>query len=382
MAEETVENFRYREAHRVTVAGALVNVVLAVAKIIIGFVGHSQSLIADGIHSLSDLASDALVLFAAKHASRDPDEDHPYGHGRIETIVTVALGVLLILVAAGLGVDAVRRLFSPELLFVPEVSTLFVAALSVIAKEALYWYTIKVARRIRSNLLRANAWHHRSDAVSSIVVVIGVAGTMAGLPYLDAVAAVGVAFMIAKIGWELGWSSIHELIDTALEADRVEEIRDAILSVDGVAALHMLRTRRMGGEALVDVHILVNPSVSVSEGHQIGETVRHKLLDEIEDVRDVTVHIDPEDDEIKATCEGLPLREEVLNQLKDEWRNVPEAAHIDRVTLHYLDGKVHAEIVVPLSTVTDLAGARELSRNLIGASKRLREMGDIQVYFS
>lgn len=373
---------RYRAARQVTVVGAVVNLLLAGAKVFFGIIGHSQSLVADGVHSLSDLVSDGMVLVAAKHGSRDADETHPYGHGRIETVVTVALGALLLLVAGGIMVDAVRRLFSPERLFHPGMLALVVAAISVLAKEALYHYTQRVAKRLRSNLLRANAWHHRSDAISSVVVMIGVGGTMAGLPYLDAIAAVGVALMIAKVGWDLAWHSLRELVDTALDADRVEAIRGSILSVDGVYALHSLRTRRMGQDALADVHILVDPKLSVSEGHHVSETVRNRLINEIEEIQDVLVHIDPEDDEKSAPSIDLPSRHEVIARLKEHWQHLPVVDRIERITLHYLDGALSVEVILPLSATRDRAHAQELSRALAAPAEQLPEVERVQVFYS
>ena len=169
-------DFRTIETRRVTIVGAVVNLVLAAFKVIAGVTGQSQALIADGIHSLSDLISDGLVLFAATHAASAPDEEHPYGHARYETAATLGLGLLLIAVAVGIMWDAVDRLFSPEELLQPEMLTLYVAAFSIFSNEALYWYTIKVADRINSPMLRANAWHHRSDAISSVVVLVGITG--------------------------------------------------------------------------------------------------------------------------------------------------------------------------------------------------------------
>lgn len=373
---------RYAAARRVTLVGAVVNLLLATAKVFFGVIGHSQSLIADGIHSLSDLVSDGMVLVAAKHGSRDADESHPYGHGRIETVVTVALGVLLFLAAGGIMVDAVVRLFRPERLLHPGILALSVAAISVFPKEALYHYTQRVAKRLRSNLLRANAWHHRSDAISSVVVMIGVGGTMAGLPYLDAIAAVGVALMIAKVGWDLAWHSLRELVDTALDADRVQAIRRSILSVDGVRALHSLRTRRMGQDALADVHILVDPKLSVSEGHHVSETVRSRLINEIEEIQDVLVHIDPEDDEETAPSIDLPARHEVIARLKEHWRHLPAVDQIERITLHYLDGALAVEVILPLSVTRDLEDAQELSRALAAPVRQLPEVESVRVLYS
>lgn len=374
------EQTRYRETRKVTLIGALVNLLLAAGKIVFGFIGQSQSLIADGVHSLSDLASDGLVLLAAKHGSQDADEDHPYGHARIETAFTVGLGVLLIAVGAGIMIDAVHRLFDPNKLLHPGWLALGVAAISVVAKEALYWYTLLVAKKLRSNLLRANAWHHRSDAISSIVVIVGVAGTMAGLDYLDAIAAAGVALMIAKIGWDLSWHSIKELVDTGLDADRVEAIRNCILSVDGVRTLHMLRTRRMGQDALVDVHIMVPPKVSVSEGHHISESVRSRVIHEIDEVTDVMVHIDPEDDETKPPSLKLPLRDELLDMLEEEWAKLPVARDIERVTLHYLDGKVSADVLMPLR-VLKAHEAETLKRDFRAVAGRIEAVSDIHLLY-
>ena len=174
------DDARYREVRKVTLIGSVVDLLLAVAKLVIGYVGQSQVLIADGIHSLSDLVTDFMVLFAFKHSHRDADEDHPYGHGRIETLMTVILGAALILVGIGIAWDAMRRLFEPELLLHPSGIVLVVAAISIVSKEAIYHYTLAAARKFRSALLRANAWHSRSDAISSIIVFIGVLGAMAG----------------------------------------------------------------------------------------------------------------------------------------------------------------------------------------------------------
>jgi cation diffusion facilitator family transporter len=355
---------RYRESRNVTLIGSVIDLLLGVAKIVVGYIGSSQALIADGVHSLSDLATDGVVLLAMKHGSREADEEHPYGHGRIETLATIALGVALIGVAAGIAWDAVVRMLHPELLMHPGWLALIVATISIIGKEAIYQYTMHVANKWKSNLLRANAWHSRSDAISSVVVAIGVLGSMGGLNYLDAVAAIGVALMVAKIGIDLSWHSAQELIDTAMEPEQVEQIRQSIHSVDGVQALHMLRTRRMGDSGLVDVHIMVNPRISVSEGHRISDTVRAQIMRDVDNVTDVMVHIDPEDDEIAAPSTGLPLREEVLARLKQQWADIEAAQHIEETVLHYLDGKIHVEVLLPLARMGDLAAAQAAAQQL------------------
>jgi cation diffusion facilitator family transporter len=379
-AQQMVDNPRYRAVRKVTLIGSLVDFLLGVVKILVGWAAHSQALVADGIHSLSDLATDFVVLYAAKHSHREADEAHPYGHGRIETLTTVGLGITLLGVAFGIGYDAVRRMNDTELLLHPGALALVVASVSVIAKEIIYQYTKRAALKLRSNMLMANAWHSRSDAVSSIVVVLGVAGAMMGYPYLDAVAAIAVAVMIAKIGFELIRSSTKELIDTALEPEVVENIRKEILDVDGVRALHMLRSRRSGGDALVDLHVQVDPRISVSEGHQIGDTVRRRLLERVDEVTDVTVHIDPEDDELESPCDRLPLRGDLVKRLQRQWADL-EAVDAEQVTLHYLRGKLQIDLTLPLAVLDEHPDIRTLILGIERAAKQLPEVDSVRVSF-
>ncbi len=372
---------RYQEARKVTIIGSIVDLLLGVAKVVIGYTAHSQALIADGVHSLSDLVTDVMVLFAAKHASKGADEDHPYGHARIETVMTVILGTVLTFVAIGIAYEAIERMFHPEQLLKPSWPALLVAGISILSKEGIYHYTMNAARRLRSNLLRANAWHSRSDAISSVIVVVGVAGTMAGLDYLDAVAAVGVAVMIARIGWDLVWNSLRELVDTGLDADQIETIKQTINGVQGVRGLHFLRSRHMGPDALVDVHIQVEPRLSVSEGHQVSETVRQAVIDSVDDVTDVLVHIDPENDELGPPCDGLPMRNDLLLQLQQRWQDIEGADKIDDVTLHYLHGQIHIDIQIPLAAVKDITQARQITSQISQAVKEINPVGEVQINF-
>ncbi|MBI1423962.1 MAG: cation diffusion facilitator family transporter [Gammaproteobacteria bacterium] len=377
---------RYREVLKVTLIGSAFDFILGVAKIVGGFFSTSTALIADGVHSLSDLFTDFIVIYAAKHSHREADEDHPYGHGRIETLATVGLGLALLAVAVGIAWDAVSRLFQPDRLWQPGYVALALAAMSIVVKEALFHYSMRIARKYRSNMLKANAWHSRTDAISSVIVVIGIIGSMAGLNYLDAIAAVGVAIMIVKISWDLTWHSVRELIDTGLEPDRIEAIRESILHVDGVKALHILRTRRMGGDALVDVHIQVAPTISVSEGHHISETVREQVIKEIEEVADVMVHIDPEDDETAAPNLGLPLRSNILRQLKQAWSGLRGVDTIrdEDVTLHYLNGKIRVELVLDAALLGQdpLVTRRQLAAQFESAAQGVTNIKQVQIYFA
>ncbi len=381
--DETLSNPRYLEVRKVTLIGSVIDLLLGIAKILVGWVAHSQALIADGVHSLSDLATDFIVLYAAKHSHRKADEDHPYGHGRIETLATVGLGIALIAVGFGIGYDAVERMNQPELLLNPGIVALGVAIISVISKEAIYQYTRNAAKRLRSNLLMANAWHSRSDAISSIVVVIGVGGAMMGHAYLDAVAAIVVAVMIAKIGFDLVRDSTKELIDTALEPEVTDKIRDEVFSVDGVRAVHMLRSRRSGGDALVDLHLQVDPHISVSEGHQIADTVRRHLLESVDEVTDVTVHIDPEDDEEVSPCDQLPLRNDLIEQLEQQLA-AAGITDVDarQITLHYLSGKLQIDLCLPLAVLDRHGDARAFINELKTAAKKVAEVDSVRVTFN
>jgi cation diffusion facilitator family transporter len=372
---------RKKETNRVTLWGVAVNLFLSVIKIIGGIYGQSQALLADGIHSLSDLASDAMVLLAVKHAGEDADEDHPYGHARYETLATVALGLLLIIVAGGIAYKAVLRLENPQDIAIPAFFTLLIAAISVFSKEWLYQVTHRVAQKIRSPLLEANAWHHRSDAVSSIIVLIGISASYVGYPLLDAIAAIIVALMIAKIGLDLSKQSVQELVDTALEPEMVEQIRQTILSIDDVRELHLLRTRRMGHHALVDVHIQVSPKLSVSEGHHITESVEKALCEKFEEINDVTVHIDPEDDETTASCKDLPLRSELLLALNHEWSKHETLKNIDDVTLHYLDGHISVEASLPFKCLQQIEDAEVLQQAFEQATKKVSCVGESHLLF-
>ena len=331
-----------------TIIAAFVNLFLSLIKVAAGVVGQSSALIADGIHSLADLMSDAVVLFAVKLGCKQPDQDHPYGHARFETLATVVLGIGLIIVAAGIVWDAVNRISGADELLVPDYLTLYVAGVSIVCNEWLFHFTQKIAKKTRSKLLLANAWHHRSDAISSIIVLVGIAAMLLGYGYADAVAAVLVSLMIAKIGLSLMIDSLKELVDTAISDDEIEALRRAILVIDGVVNIHLLRTRRMGEDIYVDLHIQVDSYISVSEGHMIADTVRNKLLEQFRNIADVLVHTDPEDDEQKELIKfGPPSRTALVNDVRNCLGDYYSL--VDEIKIHYLNGSVELEVIFLLS---------------------------------
>lgn len=335
------QHLRYSLAKKVTLLGAGINALLGIVKLIGGYLFHSHALMADGIHSFSDLIIDVMVLFASKFGSAHADESHPYGHQRIETATTLLLALLLILAGIGIAWDALDELFKGTHT-IPGWLTLPIITLSIIANELLFHYTQRIGKRIQSALILANAWHHRSDAASSIVVLIGIMGSLAGLIYLDALAAVLVGLMIVKMGWDYGWNSVKELVDTAVSAELLEEINRVIQDVDGVKLIHQLRSRYMGSDVLIDVHVLVSPKISVSEGHYIAQHVHNALVDRIDSVKDVIVHIDPEDDETCSPSLHLPSRKVIKEQLLQEV--LGDFPAILYWNLHYLNGKISIDI--------------------------------------
>ncbi|HBS27617.1 MAG TPA: cation-efflux pump [Gammaproteobacteria bacterium] len=374
--KNATNNERYQATKKVTLIGALVNLLLSTIQLLGGFFAGSQALIADGVHTLSDLASDFVVLVATREAHREADEEHPYGHGRIETLATSILGLALVAVAGAIFFDAIQRLFQPERLFDPKPIALLFAATAVFSKEALYQYTKRVAKRVNSAMLEANAWHHRSDAVSSLIVIVGILGSLAGIRYFDALAAIAVAGFIAHIGWKLLWAAGQELIDASLDESVVQQTESVIKEVDGVVDIHLLRTRKSGADAFADVHIQVPSKVSVSEGHQIAESVRKAIVEQITEITDVTVHTDPEDDTIAKACLHLPLREQITQQLNTVWQNNPLSEKIEKIDLHYLDGSIHLQLTLPL----DLATHEKEIHQLKSAALTLKEIEFIDIY--
>jgi len=365
----------------ITVIGGVVNLVLSILKIGFGWFGQSHALIADGFHSLSDLLSDGLVYYASHQAGHEADEKHPYGHARFETLATVILGSLLVAVAGAIIWGAIARFFNDQVVSHGWL-IIIIAVLSVLAKEVMFHLTMRTAKETRSELLKANAWHHRSDAISSFVVLIGVGLEMAGFHYFDSIAALIVGLMVVKIGIDLVLSASKELVDTALDSDVVDQIKQVILSISGVRELHFLRTRKMGETALVDVHILVDPKISVSEGHLISETVRLSLINKVANIGEVMVHIDPEDDEMYSPSVALPLRKELLSQLDKAWEEIGEKARVTDINLHYLDGNVEVEVVLPLDIVSDGDQAQALAEKFKAVTLKLPQVTATRVLFS
>ncbi len=283
---------RIAAATRSTWVSVGVNLVLTLLQIAAGIFSKSQGLIADGIHSLSDLVADFVVLLAGHHSRKDADADHPYGHHRFETAASLVLGLLLLAVGLGMLWSAVHKLESPD--SVPEVHVLalWVAGGALVSKELLFRYMLAVAKRVKSSMLVANAWHARSDAASSLVVGIGIIGNLAGYPILDPIAALIVGAMVTKMGWGFSWEALHDLMDRAVDEEEVAAIRQTLLDTPGVEGVHDVRTRKMGDMIVVDAHLEVDARLNVEAGHDITVEARNRVLQRHR-VLNLMTHLDP-----------------------------------------------------------------------------------------
>ena len=252
----------------------------------------SQALVADGIHSLSDLASDFVVLLALRHSRKEADEDHHYGHQRYENAASLVVGALLLAVGVGMLWAAASKLRAPELIAPVNPLALWVALATLVAKEGLFRYMLAVAQWVRSSLLVANAWHARSDAASSLVVAVGIGGNLLGWGLLDPIAALVVGLMVTKMGWDFVWDALHDLTDRAASEEQTRRIEQEILATPGVRGLHDLRTRKTGDMILVDVHIEIDGDQTVRDGHEIAEEVHRRVMQR-HPVLSVMTHTDP-----------------------------------------------------------------------------------------
>ncbi len=370
-----------REARRVTLVGAFFDGLLGLLKVVAGTLVGSAALVADGIHSFSDLVTDGFVLAATHFGHQAPDRNHPYGHGRIETLATLWLGSVLIFVAGGIAWASVMRLFTGAPIPTPGAWAILLAVVALGIKEWLYHYTLRTARRIGSKLLEANAWHSRTDALSTVVVLVGLVGAQFGHGWLDAVAAVLVALLVGKIGGRLLWESSQELIDTALPESEQAAMRQEGERVPGVHGIHDLRTRTVGGNVLLDLHIVVPPRVTVSEAHEIGNEVSRRLRRAFPDLHDVTFHIDPEDDQgmlAHSHQPGLPLRSEVEAQLAEAWDDDPCWQTRVALDLHYLENRI--DISLYLGEAPSAADRDTLAEDLRRRAAHLPWLGHLRLW--
>lgn len=290
----------YQLGFRVSIVTVGLNVFLAIVKLIAGTLANSSAMLADGVHTLSDVFTTLVVLVGLKVSSKRADDDHQYGHERFESIFAKILSLILLGTGLFIGYNAIGTLRSGNIV-TPGKLALGAAVFSIITKEVMYRYTIVAAKAIRSLSMEADAWHHRSDALSSIGTFIGILGARMGIPALDPIAGIVVAIMIIKVGLELYLESVSQLVDEAASDEIVKEICKIANSVDGVRNVNDLKTRISGSRIFVDMSIYVDPDISVKEGHDISVLVHDRLEKQIKDIKHCMIHIEPYERE-KRSC--------------------------------------------------------------------------------
>ncbi len=290
---------RSKAAQRATWIGFFVNIFLTIGKLIAGFLGNSAAMIADGIHSLSDFVTDLIVIIFIRISSHERDENHPYGHGKFETLASVLISVALAAVAVGIFVNGIQKIyaaFQGEIPEVPAPIALIAAVVSIAAKEILYHYTVHVGKSIECSAVIANAWHHRSDALSSIGTLIGVGGAFllgGKFAVLDPIAAVVVSFFIARVAFQIGFPSIQELLEASLPPSVEKEIADIIRHTDKVRFFHNLQTRKIGNSCAIDVHIKLDRDISLVEAHDVATEIEQNLRKKFGQNMQINIHMEP-----------------------------------------------------------------------------------------
>ena len=363
---------------RIIVIGALANLLLAAIKIAGGIVGRSTAMVADGIHSLSDLLTDVVVLFTHKIGQLPADENHPYGHGRAETIGATLVGAVIIAAGFGLAYES-WTIISTGKFQTPLTPAVVAAVASIAAKEILFRYTRTVGEETNSPSLVANAWHHRSDAISSFAALVGIGGAMAGYPIMDPIAAIVVSVLIVKVGYDIAFKGLRDLMDTALSETETRRIETMINNLPGVIQTHNLRTRRIGGEVLMDVHILVDHEASVTEGHHIAENVRRELIRAMGNVQDVLVHVDTEDDESFETIYWANrfYLEKQVDPIIASMKDIQERTHL---RAHYHGGRTTLEVFVRMREGLDANEANIVAQDLKGYLEEIEHVHEVRVF--
>ena len=368
-----------KHALSVTWLGLFANLILAIAKGFIGTIAHSSALIADAGHSVSDLLSDSITLWAVHMAGVPKDKNHPYGHGKFETVGTFIVAIFLLLTGVGVAWHVLNKIDTPE---VPGTAALWMAAIAICFKEALFHVTRMVGRRSGSRVLLANAWHHRSDAISSVAALVGIGGAQWGIPLMDPIAGVLVAGLIIKTGIDIGYESIRELTDETVEEEVISELGHILAEIDGVDHFHEMRARRMGPQLLVDLHIEVDSMMSISAAHQVAERVRLRILDELPAVNEVLVHVDAEDDFVESkggieeTKDIVLMRPqtEIESDVKKILTEIPEIQGITHIYCHYLNQELTVQVNILLDEEMQIRDAQKIASK---ARMKIEEIKDI-----
>lgn len=282
-----------KTANKVSVITIVWNVILSAIKLIVGIFANSQALISDAVHSASDIVSTIAVIFGINLASRKSDDSHPYGHERIECIFSIVLSMILFITGIGIGASAVTTITVGSEIEIPGKIALVAAVVSIVVKEWMYHYTRRAAIKVNSSSMMADAWHHRSDALSSVGSLIGIGGALLGYPVCDPIASIVICLFVIKAAYDVFIDAVNRLVDHSCSDDEIEKMKNVIFSVDGVKAIDDLRTRRFGSKTYVDVEISADKNLDLLTAHEIAENVHDKIESDFNDVKHCMVHVNP-----------------------------------------------------------------------------------------
>ena len=357
----------------ITILAFTINLFMAIGKGFVGFLAQSSALIADAGHSLSDLFSDLITYWSIHYSQQPKDENHPYGHGRFETVGSFIIALMLVATGVGVVWHTLERIENP---IIPGELALWAAGISIAMKEFLYQLTYRIGKKQNSRILIANAWHHRSDAVSSIAALIGISVALLGFPLLDPIAGFLVAGLIIKSGVDIGYSSIRELTDEVAEQEVIGTILKTLEGIEGVEHFHQVRARRMGPHLLVDLHLEVNCMMSVSAAHQVAERVRWHILETMPAVNEVLIHVDAEQDSEEGEIVLMRPQAEVEQDIRNALDAIPEITGISHIYCHFLKQKLSVQVDIMVDPEMKVQQAQKLGNR---AKIILEEIQDIQL---
>jgi cation diffusion facilitator family transporter len=367
MSVNTTKQFsrdeKYNKSKKITLLGSLGNLLLTIFKFVAGFIGGSQAMLADAVHSLSDFGSDLVVLIGLKIAQKPEDANHPYGHGRAETFSTLIVGLILLILGGNILKDAVSMIISGDYK-TPGLIALIAAIVSIAVKEFLYQITVKVAEDLNSSSLKANAWHHRTDALSSVAALVGISGAMIKTEWriLDPIAAILVAILVLKVGMEIALETFSDFMESAADSETIKNIDDAATDNTNVINVHSIKTRKVGSETFVDLHIEVNPQMTVTEGHDTARKVKRRIMESVENIGDVLVHIEPKDHQ--TTEEQRRLNEQLKNQIVKISESVEGAEDIHDVVINHHMGEISGEVHIGVNPEMNVLCAHSISKEV------------------
>ncbi len=360
------------------IIGAVANLLLSIFKFAGGILGNSVALVADAIHSLSDLVTDVIVLFTHRIGKIPQDENHPYGHGRAETIGATVIGVLII--ATGIGViHETWETINNDSRQMPNMLAAIAAVLSIIINEGLFQYTRRVGEKTQSPSLVANAWHHRTDAISSIAALIGIIGAAQGFAFMDPLAGSVVGAMIVKVGFDITRQGVRDLMDTALSNEHTEKIHAILNDIPEVLHFHDLRSRVIGGEFLIDVHILVDPEMTVTEGHRVAEIARRNLINAFDNIQDVLVHVDGESDTEVETIYPI-TRNELIDIARPLISELEGNIMPPEFRVHHIKGKNILDVFIKVEPNQSVEDSRTLVANIKSKLESAPQIDQARVY--